>query len=87
MLFSLFLVLLVSNVNALDDTFEDGDYTSNPTWSIIDSAGGSGSVQSGVVKQGSYAFLSATDGSNDNAWHRLENTDLNSSALVTGNTY
>lgn len=87
MLFSLFLVLLVSNVNALDDTFEDGDYTSNPTWSIIDSAGGSGSVQSGVVKQGSYAFLSATDGSNDNAWHRLENTDLNSSALVTGNTF
>jgi len=49
---------------ALVDDFEDGDYTE---WTVVDSSGGSISVQSTVAKSGTYALAMTTNGVNDNS--------------------
>jgi len=88
-LLALLTILMVGGASAdgirVFDGFEDGDYTSDPSWS------GSGSVGSSVVKNGNYAFYSDSssptyydrgssggnlnDGDIYQAWFRVPNSD------------
>ena len=47
------------------DTFEDGDYTNDPTWLLVDAGGGTGGVAAAAKKNGVYGFRFTTSGDND----------------------
>lgn len=53
------------------DSFEDADYTSNPTWSVGQSGGGTWTFNYGTGKELDYAVNGTTDGANDNARFQL----------------
>jgi len=68
----------------VEDGFEDGDYSSNPSWTEDGTAGGTISIQGTTVKKGSYAFEFESDGQGDSDNGDIYNTDLDPANLVDG---
>lgn len=66
------------------DDFEDGNYTENPTWEEVTTAGGAISVVEAAAKFGTYGLRFVTQGDNDDGKIELKISGINE---ATGNYY